>query len=72
MVKRNAPIRVICFFLWAACGAFCQERPSADLLQGLQLDGSNSPEMQRQEMRTWRSLSLHLHEDCAFGGRTPH
>ena len=57
MVKRTAPIRVISFFLLAACGALCQsERPSADLLQGLQFDGSNSPEVQRQEMRTWRSL----------------
>ena len=32
------------------------ERPLADLLQGLQFEGSNSPEVQRQEMRTWRSL----------------
>lgn len=56
MVKRSAPIRVISFILLAACGALCQKRPSADLLQGLQFDGSNSPEMQRQEMRTWKSL----------------
>jgi hypothetical protein len=57
MVKRIAPIRVISFFLLAACGALCQsERPSADLLQGLQFDGSNSPKEQRQEMRTWSSL----------------
>ena len=57
MVKRIAPIRVISFFLLAACGAFCQsDRPSADLLPGLQFDGSNSPELQRQEMRTWSSL----------------
>jgi len=34
----------------------CQKRPSADLPQGLQFDGSNSPEMQGQEMRTWKSL----------------
>ena len=54
MVKRVAPIRVISFLLLAACGALCQrERPLADLLQR---DGSNSPEVQRQEMRTWRSL----------------
>jgi hypothetical protein len=53
-VKRIAPSRVISFFLLAACGALCQnERPSPDLLQG---DGSNSPEVQRQEMRAWRSL----------------
>jgi hypothetical protein len=59
-VKRTAPIRVISFVLLAACGALCQKRPSADLLQGLQFDGSNSPIVQRQEMRTemrtWRSL----------------
>jgi hypothetical protein len=54
MVKRIAPIRLISFFLLAACAALCQsERPSTDLLQG---DGSTSPEGQRQEMRTWRSL----------------
>ena len=57
MVKRIAPIRVISFFLLAACGALCQsDRPSADLLPGLQFDGSNSPELQRQEMRTRSSL----------------
>jgi len=57
MVKRIAPIRVISFFLLAACGALCQsDRPSADLLPELQSDGSNSPELQRQEMRTWSSL----------------
>ena len=54
MAKRIAPIRVILFLLFAACGALCQsERPSADLLQR---DGSTSPEVQRQEMRGWRSL----------------
>ena len=57
IVKRIAPIRVISFFLLAACGALCQsERPSADLLQKLQFDGSNSLEVQRQQMRMWRSL----------------
>jgi hypothetical protein len=56
MVKRTAPTRVISFFLLAACGALCQKPPSADLLQGLQSDGSNSPEVQSQEMLTWRSL----------------
>jgi|SRR5208282_986190 hypothetical protein len=57
MVKRTAPIRVISFLLLAACGALCQnERPSVDLLQGLQFEGSNSPEVQRLEMRTQRSL----------------
>ena len=56
MVKRTAPIRVISLILLSACGALCQKRPSTDLLQGLQFDGSHSPEVQRQEMRTWRSL----------------
>jgi hypothetical protein len=54
MVKRTASVRVIWFCLLAACGALCQsERPSPNLLQG---DGSNSPEVQRPEMRTWKSL----------------
>jgi len=54
MAKLIAPIQVILFFLLAACGALSQsERPLTDLLQR---DGSTSPEMQRQEMRAWRSL----------------
>src|SRR6266576_4266292 len=54
MAKLIAPIQVILFFLLAACGALSQsERPLSDLLQRL---GSTSPEMQRQEMRAWRSL----------------
>ncbi len=54
MVGRIAPIRVISFLLLAACGALCQsDRSSVDLLQ---FDGSNSPEVQRQEMLTGRSL----------------
>ena len=54
MVKRIAPIRVISFFLLAACGALCQSEPrSADLLQGA---GSNSSEVRRQATRTWGSL----------------
>jgi hypothetical protein len=41
----------------ATCGALCQsERPSADSLQGLEFDGSDSHELQRPEMRTWGSL----------------
>jgi hypothetical protein len=57
MVKRIASIRVTSFLLLAACGALCQsDRASADLRRGAQLDGSQSPEMLRQEMRTWRSL----------------
>jgi hypothetical protein len=50
------PIRVISFLLLAACGALCQNLPSADLPQGSRLDDPNPPEMQRPEMRTWRSL----------------
>ena len=58
MVGQTAPIRVISFLLLVVCGAWCQsEHPSADLLQGSEFDGSNSPEVQRQEMLTWRSLS---------------
>jgi hypothetical protein len=57
MVKGTAPIRVISFLLLAACGASCQsEPPSADLLQGLQFESSSSLEVQRQEIRTWKSL----------------
>ncbi len=55
MVKGIAPIRVVTFLLLATCAALCQKPASADLLQG-QSDGSNSPEMQRPEMRTWSSL----------------
>ncbi len=50
MVMRIAPIRVICFCLLAACGALCQK--SADLIQGLQFDGSNSPQRQGEETST--------------------
>ena len=56
MVKRTAPIRVVSLILLAACGALGQKRPSTDLLQGLQFEGSNSPEVQRPEMGKWRSL----------------
>jgi hypothetical protein len=45
------------FLLLATCGALCQsERASADLLQGLEYDGPDSHEVQRQEQRTWKSL----------------
>src|SRR5438105_7662719 len=57
MVWQIAVIRIISFLLLVACGALCQDEPtSADFLQELQFDGSKSPEVQRQEMRTWRSL----------------
>jgi hypothetical protein len=52
MVKRITPIRVMSSLLLATCGALCQsERPSADLLQGLEYDGPDSNEVQRQELR---------------------
>ncbi len=54
MVKRIPPIRVICFFLLAACGALCQK--SADLIQELRFDGSNSPKGQGEGIPTSRSL----------------
>jgi hypothetical protein len=56
MVKRTGPIRIISFFLLSACGALCQEGPSVAALQGLKFDGSNPPEVQRQETHTWGSL----------------
>ena len=56
MVKRRAPIRVISFVLLAACGALCQKPPPADGLQGTPFDGSNPPELQRQETPAARSL----------------
>ena len=49
-------IRVITFVLLAACGALCQQRPSADLLQQLQFDNSNSSQVQPQEILTSSSL----------------
>lgn len=55
-MKRSAVIQIISFVLLAACGALCQQRPSADLLPRAQFDVSNSPEVQRQETRTWNSL----------------
>jgi hypothetical protein len=54
-VTRHAT-RVPFFWLVAVCGALCQNPPSTDLLQGLQFDGSHSPEMLRPEMGTWKSL----------------
>jgi len=56
VVKQTAPIRVISFVLLAACGALCQKLPPSDRLQGSQFDGSNPPELERQEMRAAGSL----------------
>ncbi len=56
MVKQIAPIRVVSLILLAACGALCQKRPSADLLQSLQFGGPDSPQVQCQEIHTWSSL----------------
>ena len=54
MVKRTAPILVVSFILWVACGALCQsDRSSSGLAQN---DSSNSPDLQRQRLITWRSL----------------
>jgi len=55
MVKRIAPIRVISFFLLATCGALCQSA-FRWLASGLELNGSESHELQRQELGTWKSL----------------
>lgn len=55
-MKRTAPIRVVSLILLAACGAWCQKCPSVDLFPRLQFDGSDSPQVERQEMRTWSSL----------------
>src|SRR5579862_3807804 len=54
IVKRTAPISVISVVLLAACGALCQSERRADGL--LQRDGTKSPEVQSQEIRTWKSL----------------
>jgi hypothetical protein len=54
IVKRTAPISVISVVLLAACGALCQSERRADGL--LQRDGTNSPEVQSQEIRTWKLL----------------
>ena len=54
-MTRLVTIRVVTFVLSAACGALCQQRPSADLLQQLQSD-SNAPDLQRQEILTSSSL----------------
>lgn len=56
MLKRIAPIHVVSLVLLAAGEALCQKSPSADLLQGLHLDGLGSVQVQSQEMLTWSSL----------------
>ena len=56
MLKRIARIQVLFLILLAACEGLCQKSPSADSFQGLQFDGSDSPQVQRQETRTWNSL----------------
>jgi hypothetical protein len=55
-VKQSTPIRVMSFILLAVSGAFCQKNLSADRPQGLVFDGSVSPDLQRQEIDTSRSL----------------
>jgi hypothetical protein len=56
MTKRTAPIRVVSLILLAASGALCQNGPSADWLQGLEFDGSNSSAVQHQDFGASRSL----------------
>jgi hypothetical protein len=54
-VKRIRPIWIISFLLLASYGALCQShRPSAEL--GLEYDDPDSLEVNRQELRTWKSL----------------
>jgi hypothetical protein len=57
-VKRIARIRAIAFVLLSHCVSFSQSgHLPADLVQELQLDGLDSPVVQRQGMHTsWRSL----------------
>jgi hypothetical protein len=56
MLKRIPLIQVVSLILLAACEALCQKSPSADLLQGLHFDGSDSSQLQRQEIPNWNSL----------------
>ena len=57
-VKRITPLRVMSCLLLATCGTLGQsERPSADLLEGSEYEGPNSHDVQRQELRTSKSLS---------------
>jgi hypothetical protein len=53
-VKGTTSTRVISLLLLAACGALCQNSPSAD--KALQPDGSTLPEAQSTETRSWQSL----------------
>jgi hypothetical protein len=54
-VKRIRPIWIISFWFLASYGALCQnQRPSTEL--GSQYDGPDSLEVNRQELRTWKSL----------------
>ena len=49
-------IRVVTFVLSAVCGALCQQRPSVDSPQQLQLDDSSSIQLERQKMLTSNSF----------------
>jgi hypothetical protein len=53
-VNRIALIWVISSVVFVACGALCQTESASEGL--LWADGSNSPEAQRQEKRSWRLL----------------
>jgi hypothetical protein len=56
VAKRTAPIRIISLVLLTACLALCQKPPPVGWCQGLQFDGSSSPEAQHQELRGAESL----------------
>jgi hypothetical protein len=57
VMRGIAPSRVVAFLmLAAACGAWCQVKPSADSLQGLQPDGPIPPGVERPAIRDWKSL----------------
>jgi hypothetical protein len=44
------------FLLLAACGVLCQSKPPSADLQDLEYDGPNFHAVQRQGLRTWKSL----------------
>jgi hypothetical protein len=59
-MKRNVPIRVISLILLTACGALCQKRSPSDLSTELQVDGSNSREVQNEVQSEVQSQEPHL------------
>jgi hypothetical protein len=56
-VKRIRAISVLSFLFLGTCGALCQsECSTTGLLGGLEYDAPDSHEVQRQDLRTWKSL----------------